>query len=248
MKLFNVIDIETSSYCNRRCPTCLRNSWPNRKEVWRLFRQSMMPMKMFEQILGQCRELKFDGRICLCHWNEPLMDSRLPELARMAAERNSVSLATNGDFLTEELAAKLDGVITFILISLYSDAKHTKEWFRSVFKTTAVQIKGNHRVAHHNPRGEPLTEQPCKQVPRRCIVTHDGTYLHCCEDLLGEFKYGKFPEVSLKDYWFGEKHVEIWNTLREAGGRRKYGYCASCPWIFGRNSGAGTSAAVYTRP
>lgn len=248
MKLFNVIDIETSSYCNRKCATCLRNSWPDRREVSHLFRQSLMPAGIFEQILQECRSLKFDGRICLCHWNEPLLDKRIPQFAKMAAETNDVSLATNGDLLTEELAAKLDGVLRFIIISLYSDAKHTKEWYRSLFKKTAVFVKGQHRVAHYDQRGEPLVDQPCRQTPRRCIVAHNGTYLYCCEDLLGEFKFGKFPHVSLNEYWFGKKHVTMWNTLREPRGRLQYSYCKSCPWVFGRSAAVGTQAAIYVRP
>ena len=249
MKLFNVIDIETSSYCNRRCATCLRNSWPDRNAVRVMFDQQFMPVDVYSQLLRQCADLDFRGRICLCHWNEPLLDPRLPDLARMAAayRRWILSLSTNGDALTEELASRLDGVLDQISISVYSDIVDKTDWFMSLFKKTQVRIKGLHRVAHHNPRGIPLVDRPCRQAPRRCIVAHNGQYLYCCEDLTGQFRFGYFPQISLRAYWFGDRHVKMWDGLRQSRGRHKYPYCMTCPWAFERAE-PGSPVAVYTRP
>ena len=33
IKLFSYIDFETNSDCNRVCPTCIRNSHPNKKKI-----------------------------------------------------------------------------------------------------------------------------------------------------------------------------------------------------------------------
>jgi hypothetical protein len=37
------------------------------------------------------------------------------------------------------------------------------------------------------------------------------------------------PEISIKDYWFGEKRTKIQSDLEQNGGRRKYSYCSTCP-------------------
>jgi hypothetical protein len=234
VKMFNSFDLETSALCNRKCATCLRNSHPNRVAVQRFFTQSFMPLQTIQQILDQAADLGYKGKLCLCHWNEPLMDPRIVEIVKLAKSYNRfyVYFFTNGDFLTEEIAGQLDGLLDGIAVSLYlsgSARVETSRRIRQAFSRSQVQIKGDHRPAHFHPGvvGDP--RRHCRPVPRRLIVTYRGEYLLCCEDLLGEFSLGRFPEVSLKDYWFGEKHSTILNTLSAPGGRAAYPYCAVCP-------------------
>jgi MoaA/NifB/PqqE/SkfB family radical SAM enzyme len=239
MKLFNTIDIETSSACNRTCRTCLRNSYPDRKAVRPLFTQTLMPVDMFRGILDECVELDYKDRVCMCHWNEPLMDPQIVELAKIAKGYNQffVYFVTNGDLLTPELAAQLDGVLDKIVVSVYDgDRQARKAWLRSVFTKTPVEVKGDHRIAHFHPQApemaQKLLSRPCRPIPRRLIVNHKGEYLLCCEDLLGTFGLGRFPEMSLKEYWFGGKHERILDDLSRTDGRLKYQYCSSCPMEF----------------
>lgn len=235
MKLFNTIDIETSSACNRVCRTCLRNMYPDRARVRPLFEQNLMPMDTIAAILDECRTLDYKDKVCLCHWNEPLMDPRIVEIAKLAKSygRFFVYFVTNGDFLTAELAAQLDGVLDRIIVSVYDgDRREYARKLKAAFKTTSTQVKGDHRIAHYNPNAVAIPERPCRPVPRRLIINHAGEYLLCCEDLVGEFYLGKFPDLSLKEYWFGGKHERILQDLAAAGGRKKYPYCATCPMDF----------------
>jgi hypothetical protein len=234
VKMFTNFDLETSALCNRICKTCLRNSHPNRVAVQRFFTQSFMPLQTIQQILDQAVDLGYTGKLCLCHWNEPLMDPRIVDIVRLAKSYNRffVYFYTNGDFLTDDLAGQLDGLLDCIAVSLYVTGSARAEKSRKItqaFSQSQVQIKGDHRPAHFHPGlvGNPRLH--CRPVPRRLIVTYRGEYLLCCEDLLGEFAFGRFPEVSLKDYWFGEKHTTILNTLSAPGGRAAYPYCATCP-------------------
>jgi hypothetical protein len=63
----------------------------------------------------------------------------------------------------------------------------------------------------------------------RVVINHRRQYLLCCDDVIGNFDLGTFPETSIKDYWFGEKHMEIMNNLKSIGGRLLHPYCATCP-------------------
>jgi MoaA/NifB/PqqE/SkfB family radical SAM enzyme len=234
MKMFNSFDLETSALCNRTCATCLRNSHPDREAVQRFFTQAFMPMEMIQQVLDQAVDLGYEGKLCLCHWNEPLMDPRIVEIVRLAKSYNKffVYFVTNGDFLTDEIAGELDGLLDRVVVSLYYNGKAREEaarWIRQAFPRSQVQIKGDHRVSHFYNGAIADPTRRCRPVPRRLIMTHRGEYLLCCEDLLGEFSFGRFPEVSLKDYWFGEKHTKILGDLSLPGGRAKYPYCATCP-------------------
>jgi hypothetical protein len=238
--LFAHLDLETMSDCDRRCPTCLRNSHPNREVVAPWFKQNYMSMKMIRKILDQADEMEFRGSVCLSHYNEPLMDSRLPEIAKIAHTRFYTYFNTNGDFLTEDLAHQLDGNVDKIIVSLYMDEpikSKRAEWIKTLFHKTeaVVNTVSDHMVTHFSPRPElkSLIEQNignrCLEPQLHCIINHRGQYLLCCDDMIGNFGLGSFPEIGLEDYWFGDKHMSIYNALKQQGGRRLFPYCTSCP-------------------
>lgn len=231
------LDIETSSLCNRRCVTCMRNSNPNREEVADWFEQRLMPMEMIKGIFDQAVAAGFRGYVILSHFNEPLLDPRIVDIAKMAKSyrRFYVRFVTNGDLLTQSLAGSLDGVLDEITISLYlPEGKERDErfkWFISLFGKTRVKItSGVHSVVHFHPSAWNVNREndPCLRT-RRMIINHRGQYLLCCDDMLGHFDLGTFPELGLRDYWHSEKRLKIIRELEQAGGRMKYQYCAICP-------------------
>jgi hypothetical protein len=232
--------IETSSMCNRTCPTCIRNSHPDRSVVGHWFKQNYMPMEIIKQILDQVQvDFKSIWRVYLSQFNEPLMDSRIIEIIKLVRtyDRPFPYLITNGDFLTEELAKDLDDLLEGMVISLYEFdpvlRSIKREKFRSWFKKTKLLIKGSHSITHFCNESPKLAEQfkdgTCTYFPRRIIINNRGQYLLCCEDIAGSFDLGTFPEVSLKDYWYGEKRNKIIKDLSTPGGRNNYEYCRICP-------------------
>jgi len=241
--MFETLDLETSSTCNRICPTCMRNSYPERQEVASFFKPNYMPLGVIKGALDQCVELGFTGSVILNHYNEPLMDKRLPEIIGMVRaypQWKSVWFHSNGDLLTPELAERLDGTLDRIVFTLYQDEpikSKRAEWIRSLFPNTYLDINtySEHITTHFSPRPE-LQEMierhknnPCTEAERRVAINHAGNYLLCCDDMVGHFQLGSFPELSIADYWFGEKHTQIVMDLRQSGGRLKYSHCATCP-------------------
>jgi hypothetical protein len=238
--IFSHMDIETMADCNRRCPTCLRNSNPNKDAVSPWFKASYMSMKTIRRILEQCEDMNFGGSVCLSHYNEPLMDSRIPEIAKIAHAHFYTYFNTNGDFLNEDLAQRLDGNIDKIIVTLYMDEpikSKRAEWIKTLFHKTeaVVNTMSEHIVTHFSPRPElqSLIEQNignlCMEPRLHCIINHRGQYLLCCDDMVGNFDLGRFPETSIEDYWFGDKHMSIYNTLKQQGGRKSFPYCTTCP-------------------
>lgn len=234
MRLFRWLDIETSSACNRHCATCIRNSNPNRSEVASWLSQHLLPLPTIASILEEASSMGFRGRLYLSHFNEPLLDPRIVEIANMARScgRFTVSLVTNGDLLTQELAARLDGVLHRIVVSLYDIGREAlrvrKLWLNHVFRKTQVWIRGVHVPAHFSPTIHQHVDEPCEHT-QRVIINHRGDYLLCCEDMIGHFDLGRFPEVDLPSYWAGEKRKEVTTALSQPGGRHRYAYCESCP-------------------
>jgi hypothetical protein len=233
----SVLVLETSSICNRVCPTCIRNSNPDKEAMRSWFDPNFMSMDVINEVIRQYKEQGFTSRVCLCFYNEPLMDPRIVDIAMLFKEGGveHVYLVTNGDFLTKCLAKQLDGLLSRITVSLYYDRKirnKKKNGIRSMFKKTKVWIKGQHINNHYN--GVPLKNAECKsqRISTRLIINHRQQYLMCCDDLTGMFDLGTFPEISLKDFWFGEKRTKIRNDLLVPGGRNKYEYCSICPRIW----------------
>jgi hypothetical protein len=200
-------------------------------------------MEVIKEALDQCKDMGFGGGVCLSHYNEPLMDDRIVEIAELVKSYNQfkpIFLNTNGDFLTEGLAQSLDGVLDRILVSLYMDEPKKSErarWVESLFqKTEAIPLTASAHIAtHFSPKfdvknlAELRRDYPCAESRIRVIINHRQQFLLCCDDVIGNFDLGTFPETSIETYWFGKKHAQIVKDLKERGGRRKYEYCSTCP-------------------
>jgi len=242
MKSFKFLDLETCSLCNRRCPTCIRNSHPDKEKVASFFKRMLLPYDVIKESLDQCRDLGFYGGVCLSHYNEPLLDDRIVQIAMLVKSYGMfrpIYLHTNGDFLDEFVAKGLDGFLDRIHISFYDkEGKEEKaRWTNSLFKKTKVVnlTMSDHVPTHFSPKFD-VEKLALKHQNKRClepqirvIINHRREYLLCCDDVVGNFDLGTFPEISIKDFWFGEKRIKIMNDLDKEGGRLKYGYCKTCP-------------------
>ena len=171
------------------------------------------------------------------------MDERIVTIANLVRSYGifkPIFMNTNGDFLTEELAQSLDGVLDRILVSLYMKEpikSKRAEWINSIFHITDAQplTQSDHIATHFSPsfNVKELAKQHinnrCGEPQVRVVINSQRQYLLCCDDVVGNFELGTFPETSIKDYWFGEKHQQIVKDLMENGGRRKHPYCSTCP-------------------
>lgn len=244
--LFKRLEIETHSTCNRTCPTCLRNSIPDREATKSWFEPNSMAIDDFERILDQSIAMGFRGEVCLSHYNEPLMDERIVELARLVRSKNSFSrlfFCSNADFLTEELASNLDGLINDIGFSFYMDDPVRSKrvaWVKSLFKKTRLDISlgdplDAHMVTHYSPKvdvvelGRRHVNETCNRPIQRMIVNHKGEMLLCCDDMIGHFGLGTIHEKSIEELWFSDVHQNYVLSLRTRGGRRVHPHCENCP-------------------
>lgn len=242
MNLFNIIDFETMSNCNRVCPTCIRNSHPDRKAVASWFGNNYLSEEIIYDALEQAVDMGFSGKVCLSHFNEPLMDERLPQIAKTIKETGNFSMVfcnTNGDYITEELAQELDGNFDRMIVALYMGEPVKSQraaWIPTLFNKTEIQIitQSDHIPSHFSPKFpvKELAEQyrgsSCVEPAMRVIINHRRQYLLCCEDVIGNFDLGSFPEIGLNEFWFG-RHAEIQRTLENPGGRHWHSYCETCP-------------------
>jgi len=235
------LDIETCGNCNRRCPTCIRNSHPDREKLSSWFEDTKLPSGLIYQSIEEWLEIKEDGQLCLSHYNEPLMDDRIIQIVKnIKIEYPQVFsyFHTNGDYLTEEIADELNGNLSRIVVTLYMDEpkkSERAEWVHTLFSKTIcdVIIESAHIPTHFSPAydiktlAEKHKNHPCSEPSMRIVINHKGDYLLCCDDVIGNFDLGSYPEKSLKEHWQEKKKIQ--GRLSQKGGRSWHPYCESCP-------------------
>jgi radical SAM protein with 4Fe4S-binding SPASM domain len=196
-----------------------------------------MPLPVIQRVLAELWDMGRHDFVGLNQYNEPLLDDRLPEIARFAKSLgfHRVNIISNGDMLTPGLAKELDGNVTHITISGY-DNRQSFDEIRGWFKTTHLSlVSGRHRLSHYSPSAKlrraikSASIQPCFLHKRNFIVNHQGDCLMCCEEIVPQFDIGNVYRQPLADIWYGDKRQQIIHDLNHPGGRLKYAYCRTCP-------------------
>jgi MoaA/NifB/PqqE/SkfB family radical SAM enzyme len=111
------IELETSTYCNRRCSWC-PNSKYKRSQL-----RNFISFNLFMKIINDLKEINYDGQLALHNYNEPLLDPNLYKylgIIKTKLPKAKVVLFTNGDYFEKIVLKKLEknGVFS-ICISLH---------------------------------------------------------------------------------------------------------------------------------
>jgi hypothetical protein len=100
-----LIEVETTSYCNRTCSFC-----PNHF-LDRLSEKFIMPEPTWQAILSGLREVDYNGTFVWSRYAEALSERRIIERireVRRAAPKSRIGINSNGDFLDAEYLAELE--------------------------------------------------------------------------------------------------------------------------------------------
>ena len=238
----NTLELETSSDCNRTCNACIRNSKPDREKMSSWFSSTLMPMEKIKLIFDQARHMGYKKDLGLSHYNEPLTDPRLVDIIKLAKQYpfEHIFFHSNGDLLTEELAKQLDGLVDWIMFSVYATGPaktKREEQIRSWFKYTDARFtSGKLELTHYGPAADmdnilaSVINLPCQEPQDRFIINHRGEMEFCCDDLGNNFGLGSVTEdTTLYDLWYNPKFQRMMKQLRKPGGRSGLSYCESCP-------------------
>lgn len=112
------VEVETHSYCNRRCNYC-----PN--EVGdRLGENKRMTMAHWQLILANLQEIDYAHNLVLQSYNEPLADRAIVERIREAKEalpKARILIYTNGDYLDRDyLDALSQAGLDYMHVSIHT--------------------------------------------------------------------------------------------------------------------------------
>src|SRR5690349_18554860 len=100
-----LIEFETTSYCNRTCSFC-----PN-SFIDRLSEKLTMPEATWQTILSGLRDVDYSGSVVWSRYSEPLSERRIIERireVRRAAPAARICINSNGDYLDADYLQELE--------------------------------------------------------------------------------------------------------------------------------------------
>jgi hypothetical protein len=122
MNLPRYIEVETSRFCNRRCVWCPNHISSERGT------QELMDWATFQCVIRSLALRHYDGWLAFHNYNEPLANPRIVDEVAFAREQlggASLTVFTNGDYLTAELfAALVMAGLTQMRITIYPSPNH----------------------------------------------------------------------------------------------------------------------------
>jgi cyclic pyranopterin phosphate synthase len=246
------VNVEINTNCNRRCAYC-----PNSIHDRSLPENARyMALATFETVVGQLRDLRFDGRFSPHFFGEPLLDNRLCDLvaiARRQLPRATIDIYTNGDLLTVEQYVRLcaAGASGFVI------TRHVPEKGRAVGGLLAwLDEHPGSRVPIelvtidlatplYNRGGE--VDVPVLQIPRcripdnPLVIDYQGDVVLCCNDYHGSVVLGNVLETPLIEIWKSPNYRGLRRNLRR--GHFTLPICLRCAGL----EPAGVAAHVNAR-
>lgn len=234
-KLFNMVEIEVNSHCNRACWYC-PNSIAKRKET------GEMSEEVFDELMRQLKSVGFKGRISYHFYGEPLLCSKIEQFVETSKRYLPESLNiiyTNGDYLTLE---KMDALFTagvdrFIVTNHAGKASPFKQVYDQIpehFKKKIVYNDYKELVLSN--RGGVLEDKipkssedlvPCYVPSSLVVVTLKGNVLPCFEDFHQTKNMGNIMEANIAEIWNSETYKLFREELKK-GNRCSADICRKC--------------------
>ena len=194
-------NIETFGTCNRECYFCFNHDrFPQREK-------GNMDEHIWKKIVNELCSLKFCGRISPHFYGEPLLDKRLPDLlnyARRKCPDSYIMIATNGDYLTEELFLKLikSGVNHFSVTNYNEDENRSLNELEKNYpghikiRSYKNSIKTD-RSGKIFKRGKTL-DTPCLRPTGQLVINWKGNVLLCCMDYYEKVRFGNVEQQKIE--------------------------------------------------
>ncbi len=219
--LFESVEIETTSICNRKCTYC-----PN----YSIQRPTgYMGEDLFYKIIDELAEINFSGRFSPHFYGEPLLDKRIVRFityTRNKLPNAFIKLFTNGDLLTYELFLKLlnAGVDVFRIAQHDDQASTTMtNTFQKIDKETRdkhveyIRYFDNDKLLMN--RGG-LTEvkhdvkMKCCNYVSGITIDYEGNMLLCCQDYMSKYKFGNLKTERIMAIWNKDNYKSLRNKIK----------------------------------
>jgi radical SAM protein with 4Fe4S-binding SPASM domain len=235
---FDRVEIETISRCNNTCEFCPVNRRVDPRP------RRLMTEQLFDRIIGMLGERRFRGGFALFSNNEPLLDSRIEDLAARAREALPDAchyLYTNGTLLTVDRFERLMPSLHHLTINNYDNDGRLLPTVRAVYEYAKAHLRSG-AVDIHMRRSDELLTTRAGTAPNRglirplavscflpfsqLIIRPDGKVSQCCEDALGRATLGDLSCQTLSEAWNSPERKLLQARIRR--GRAEDPLCRGC--------------------
>jgi hypothetical protein len=237
--LFKHVEIETMNKCNGTCTFCPVNRNIDPRPLIR------MSDDIFYKIIDNLVKLNYCGQVGYYSNNEPLMDNRIYDFIKYGVSKlpnvNHI-IFTNGTLLDiDKFQLLMDSGLNCLYIDNYNDNyelnpniikiydKYKNEKFPMdcrIYMRLNDEVLSNRGGSAPNKRkvGKSF-KAPCDMPFLQLIIRADCGVSLCCNDALGKVTLGDVEKQTLEDIWYGQKHFEILESMRE---NIRSGICRDC--------------------
>ncbi|KLI35204.1 radical SAM superfamily [Brachyspira hyodysenteriae] len=212
MYFFYMVQLEISTYCNRKCHYCPNKDYETPKEF--------MSWEVFKKAIEDLKKINFTGIIHLTLYNEPLFDDRLVDFVKyihVHLPKVTQLLISNGDLLNLEKAKELAeaGVDKFLITVHDKNPERNLERLKPVkeFLKEKMRLQTSNELYLENRGGtvkikdekRRVTYKTCQSI-RSLTISKDGDIILCCQDYFKKYVMGNVMEKSI---------LEIWNSYHD---------------------------------
>ena len=193
--LFDSIEIETTTECNRKCSFCPNSKYDRGNHL--------MDENIYYTLIDSLKLHNFKGSLSPHFYGEPLLDPRLPKFLRYT--RNNlkkclIKIHTNGDFLDKDMLDILAPYVDVFVVSIYDDEPKIEENKNITFKKLdGIDISN---------RGGVISNKESVYHPVRCflpmshlVIDWKGNVILCCHDYFSSAVFGNIKFDDVYDIW-----------------------------------------------
>lgn len=218
------LEIETCSCCNRKCPWCL---FGQRKD-FRGETNAYLEIGYLEKVFYELKENNFEGVISFHSMNEPLLDERIADgnifklCKSILGNKAVLKITTNGDLLNDNVEKMFSLGADYLYVSCYSEeVLHNSINLQKLYSKISILDLTNqnsaklifNRAGSINSHYAGENKKSCMLPLYSTVIGFDGEVRLCCNDAIGQLKFGNIKTQRLYDILNSEKMKKLRNDI-----------------------------------
>lgn len=218
------LEIETGSFCNRKCPWCLFGQHTD----FRAGTIDYLDIGYLEKVFHELKENNFKGVISFHSMNEPLLDDRIADgsifkcCKSILGNEAVLKITTNGDLLNDNVETMFRLGMDYLYVSCYSEEvlHHAADLQKLYSKISILDLTNQNSAKLIFNRAGSIRSQYAGENKKSCtlplysaVIGFDGEVRLCCNDAIGQIKFGNIKTQMLYDILNSENMKKLRNDI-----------------------------------
>ncbi len=225
------VNIEISTFCNRRCSYCPNSIYGTPREF--------MDEKVFKKVIEDLKRINYSGSVAYEFYGEPLLDKRLVDFVRYTRAQlpksTYLKVLSNGDALTMDVMRDLiEAGLQEVAVTIHDlEPEKMMRKLQPIIEKypSHLRVKSNYQSKYLSDRGGAINIPGGKKMKRcfysgKVIIDYRGDVLLCCNDYFHSHKFGNVTDETVVSIWKKREFARIRREARR--GRPTTDICRQC--------------------